>query len=385
MMHRDGSARTRGPLPTHSPRQIAHFLRRVLSHSINNRHSTVAPPCVETAGDAQCSLSLYTLVETQPVSQEEPKRHESKRSATNLLHGDLGLAGGSPAGTQRDEQVAGPAICLIGGYLLLVAVLFGWAILAIFPETGSAASGGSGKPVFGEFRIGGWTILGPPPAKPEDSVPYMQLTPERGLIFLAMLAGVLGSFMHAAQSFAAYVGNKELKASWVWWYLLRPFIGAVLGVLFYFVIRAGMMGADSNGVSPYGVVALGGLAGWFSKNATEKLAEVFDTLFRIDPARRARYKDTLAETPEAPKIASITPDHVGRADSRITIKGESFAPNAYVTINNARCRTISSKPDELIIEITPEKRPAEPGDAIVKVVNPTPSKTESTPATLRFD
>jgi hypothetical protein len=57
---------------------------------------------------------------------------------------------------------------------------------------------------------------------------------DQGLVLLALLAGILGSFMHAAQSLSAFVGNRQLRASWTLWYVLRPPIGAILGALFYF-------------------------------------------------------------------------------------------------------------------------------------------------------
>jgi hypothetical protein len=55
-----------------------------------------------------------------------------------------------------------------------------------------------------------------------------------------------------------------------------------LALVFYFVIRGGLLsvngGADT--ISPYGVAAVAALVGLFSKQATDKLAEVFTTLFR---------------------------------------------------------------------------------------------------------
>ena len=45
---------------------------------------------------------------------------------------------------------------------------------------------------------------------------------ELDLLLLVLLAGFLGSFLHAAQSYSEYVGNRELKRSWAWWYSLPP-------------------------------------------------------------------------------------------------------------------------------------------------------------------
>jgi hypothetical protein len=47
-------------------------------------------------------------------------------------------------------------------------------------------------------------------------------------------------------------------------------------------VRGGLLAAQASAdaVNPYGVAALAGLVGMFSKQATDKLREVFDTLFR---------------------------------------------------------------------------------------------------------
>jgi hypothetical protein len=44
-------------------------------------------------------------------------------------------------------------------------------------------------------------------------------------------------------------------------------------------------------VNPYGMVALAGLVGMFTKQATDKLSEVFSTLFKTD--REKELKDKL--------------------------------------------------------------------------------------------
>ena len=36
---------------------------------------------------------------------------------------------------------------------------------------------------------------------------------------------------HAAASFVDYLGNRAFVSSWVWWYLLRSFIGMLLALV----------------------------------------------------------------------------------------------------------------------------------------------------------
>ncbi len=108
------------------------------------------------------------------------------------------------------------------------------------------------------------------------------------LVLIVMLVGAVGSYVHAATSFASYLGNRRLGKSWLWWYLLRPFVGAALALLFYFVVRGGFLqaGAGTESLNLYGIAALAGLAGMFSKQATDKLREVFDNLFAVKDERK---------------------------------------------------------------------------------------------------
>jgi hypothetical protein len=55
--------------------------------------------------------------------------------------------------------------------------------------------------------------------------------------------GATGGSVHAATSFVPYIGNRQFKASWGWWYALRAFIGASLALLLYVAFRAGFSAA----------------------------------------------------------------------------------------------------------------------------------------------
>jgi hypothetical protein len=203
---------------------------------------------------------------------------------------------------------------------------------------------------------------------------FPRLTTDRGLILLALLAGLMGGFVHATESFIMFVGNREFVASWHVFYVLRPLVGAVLGVLFYFVVRAGLLSANADSVSPYGVVAFGALAGWFSKRATEKLKEVFETLFRTqeNPA-----KDPLGATVR-PKITKLTPEFLDLAtlsagDQALTIDGEGFVDGAMVIIANLKVKATFS-PNTLDCFIPRSVIPAKAGDIEIMVEIPLPNK-----------
>jgi hypothetical protein len=102
----------------------------------------------------------------------------------------------------------------------------------------------------------------------------------------AMLFGTLGGLVHATNSLIAFVGNSRFVASWVLFYLARPFIGATMA-LFVFLIFRGQLAADTVKASNLvAVAAVAALAGLFSDRTAEKLREIFDVL--IGPKRDDR-------------------------------------------------------------------------------------------------
>ena len=93
--------------------------------------------------------------------------------------------------------------------------------------------------------------------------------------------------------------ESDVERSLFWWYVLRFLIGAALALILYFALRGGLIGTDgtSTDVNPYGVAALSALAGLFSKQATDKLSEVFDTFFQT---RQGYGDDRRTDTLEFP-------------------------------------------------------------------------------------
>lgn len=133
---------------------------------------------------------------------------------------------------------------------------------------------------------------------------------ELDLLWLVLLAGCLGAFLHMAQSFSDYVGNRTIKSQWAWWYYFRPFIGAGLALVFYAAMRGGFMaiatGSNVNAseLNPFGLVGVAALVGMFSRAATMKLGEVFDTLFKTEAAKES--KDKLAQTSQTSSSSGTT-------------------------------------------------------------------------------
>jgi hypothetical protein len=141
---------------------------------------------------------------------------------------------------------------------------------------------------------------------------HHRLNREVDLLLLVLLAGALGSFLHIAQSFSDFVGNRSLKSSWAWWCALRPFVGAALAFIVYAAVRGGLItvaavpSTDASSLNPYSLVGAAALAGLFSKDATQKLGEVFASLFRTEKAGEARDKLVPTSQPSNATAPSAT-------------------------------------------------------------------------------
>ena len=161
------------------------------------------------------------------------------------------------------------------------------------------------------------------------------------LFFTVMASGALGSLIHSITSFVDYVGNRRLGRSWIWFLVLRLPVGVALALLFYLVLRGGLIvptlpGGENAGkdtshfINPYGIAAISALAGLFSKQATDKLREIFDTLFRTtEPVVRA---DPLDRT--IPIITTTEPTQlVVGAEPMLTVIGHGFQRDCTAAVN----------------------------------------------------
>lgn len=212
-----------------------------------------------------------------------------------------------------------------------------------------------------------------------------RLTVDQALMLLAFLAGVTGSFLHTAQSLASYVGNRAFRASWSLWYALRPWIGGVLGLTLFIVFGAGFVsGIDL--LNPAAVVAVGLLGGWFSKTTTDKLQEVFETLFKTSADEKR--KDSLVESPR-PAISEIEPDPVPGDEETLTIRGSGFHEEAAVQLGDdeiAEEHVTRHSGGRLEVALAGwEQRPTQRATVNVRVRNPDGTERLSRSSSVVFE
>jgi hypothetical protein len=212
------------------------------------------------------------------------------------------------------------------------------------------------------------------------------ITLDARLFLLVMVAGGLGSFIHTATSFGDYVGNDKLSSTWLWWYILRPFIGMALAVVFYLVIRGGFLsaGTEAGQINPFGIAALAGLVGMFSKQATDKLDEVFNTLFRTAPGEGdSKRRDNLSNP--VPSISDFEPKSVEPMTNNllVNVKGTGFVKGAVMRINGTNRDTDFVDESQINAKLLPADVEKE-GELEITIFNPPPGGGESTAMKLKI-
>ena len=172
-----------------------------------------------------------------------------------------------------------------------------------------------------------------------------KLDSDATLLLLVTLASAVGSFVHIGTSFANYAGRNRFETSWVTWYALRCPIGAALATVFYFVVRAGFFSGDApnSAVNAYGIAAVAGFVGLFSRQATDKLRELFDTLFKTDST----------EEEVDPVLGSVTPNPVivDGDPVRLTLSGSGFVRLSEVRVDGRALPPASVGPTQIAVEV----------------------------------
>jgi hypothetical protein len=157
-------------------------------------------------------------------------------------------------------------IVLIAALTLLVTALVFYSLVVFWPTTRTEGT----QPAFEKVNYFGW----------------VETVSRETLFFLVVaLGGALGGLIHPLRSMSWYVGNRNLRWSWMLFNITLPVVGALAGVVFYVVLRAGLFSPSTSAasVSPYGFTAVAVMAGLFSEQALEKLKQLATDLFSERP------------------------------------------------------------------------------------------------------
>jgi hypothetical protein len=173
---------------------------------------------------------------------------------------------------------------------------------------------------------------------------------ELKLVFMVMVMGMIGRYIHNIKSFVVFTGNRRLVRSWFYFYLLTPLHGAFLALVFYLLLRAGMLTASTGqqSINEYGVLVISGIVGLFSYQAINKLSQVADTFFN---AGNEETDDPLSEV--EPEISGVVPDLMKKNNKiQILLSGKGFLKNSTVTIDGTVRESFYLNENTIKVDIT---------------------------------
>ncbi len=174
-----------------------------------------------------------------------------------------------------------------------------------------------------------------------------------GLLILIAAMGALGGLIHGISSFTTFVGNRELVSSWIWWYVFKPVVGALVAVVVYLVFRANLGSGDFalSSADCLKTAAFASLIGLFAEPATIKLKDIFDTLFtpRADP------RGDAAGEVQAARLEKLDPPTL-KVDltplPALKVIGTGFLKESQVKVGDAFRPTTFVSATELTVSLT---------------------------------
>jgi hypothetical protein len=179
------------------------------------------------------------------------------------------------------------------------------------------------------------------------------ITAEQRLLLLVVLAGALGSLLHALRSMGWYIGQRELRWSWIAYYAAMPFTGAILGFVFYVVVRAGFFSqaSPSGSENLFGFVAVAALVGLFSQQAVAKLKEIAETIL----TKPETGKDPAAGAEPAVTAVRVEARAAGAAADALVVTGTGFTARSSVEVNGESKSCQLRGANELVVALTEQE------------------------------
>lgn len=207
---------------------------------------------------------------------------------------------------------------------------------------------------------------------------YLVVWWEARLLLLVLLAGAIGSMLHAVRSLVAYVGNRNFVNSWLPFYYLSPVSGAMVAFVAYLAIRGGFFSAEATTAEAniFMFVALATIAGLFSNQVLEKLRKVAETAFDKAPPGKNSLKSGKPVVKEV-RPATVTVGH----SEPITAVGSGFVSTTVVRVNGTTV-TPSERGENQLIFSLPATVTAAPGKLEIVAVTPGEDGGDSEPQTL---
>jgi hypothetical protein len=196
------------------------------------------------------------------------------------------------------------------------------------------------------------------------SITKILTTAEGWYALIASMFGALGGAVHALSSLTTWRGTNKLESSWTQWYIARPLVGAAISFIIYVIVRAGyfdsstVINEGSLPISVYGIAAIGALVGFMSSAATQKLKDVFDTVFGIQKPNKERgdVPKQGAETEiSIEENIEIYIDEIKDINARFTNSvgiPQKNIPVTFIFQNNKIASFVNKEEDNIIVKKT---------------------------------
>ncbi|HJU53464.1 MAG TPA: IPT/TIG domain-containing protein [Pyrinomonadaceae bacterium] len=162
------------------------------------------------------------------------------------------------------------------------------------------------------------------------------------LFLMLIFAGALGGCIHAMRSLFWYVGQRELRWSWMPMYFALPFIGAAMAMLFGLLIFAGLFDNTTGRSESLFIIAVAGLVGMFSQQASLKLTDIANAIFtKPGTGKDAEpQKSVSVGAGEQNGAAALTATEMDKTEGstagkeEVTIKGTGFSEATTVNFGD---------------------------------------------------
>jgi hypothetical protein len=188
------------------------------------------------------------------------------------------------------------------------------------------------------------------------------------LILIVIVVGALGGLIHVVRSFYWYVGNRNLRNSWLVMYFLVPLNGGGLALLFYLITR-GISSSQPSGIESSfgGYAALAALVGMFSQQAINKLKQIAESVF--SPTEKGKDQATAVSALSA---TGVDPSKgLTSGGTRVRITGAGLTSATQITFDGVPASQIVIDSDSAAFAVSP---PHQVGIVDVAIISSTGQK-----------
>jgi len=220
-------------------------------------------------------------------------------------------------------------------WLAAETLLFLYAVMVFWPDTTPAVAAQASSPTTAVPKT--FEFLGRSVA----------MTRDQNVLLIVALLGGLGAMGHVVRSFFKYVGERNLIWSWMPQYFLIPVVGAILSVITYIVLRAGLLGGSASGAEGniWGFAAVAALVGLFTAQAATKLRTIFEAVL----APSSKGSEPLAST--APPPFGFRPKQA-QVGATVQITGEGIETSTAIVFGGPAEAAATWVADQKALQVT---------------------------------